>query len=90
MDDTGLNIFNAILILSISTIPAFLALKTSGNIRVLLIALMFFTLVHGIYHLTDALGLGVLADSVFRPISVAILIIFGLIAYKITRKKGGQ
>ncbi len=86
MEDTSLNIFNAILILSIGAIPAFLALKTSGNVRILLITLTLFTIIHGIYHLSDAMGLDVLADSVFRPISVGILIIFGLIGFKMGRK----
>lgn len=86
MDNISLNIFNGILILSIGVIPAFLGLKTSGNVQKLLIVLTLFTLVHGIYHLSDAMGLEFLADSVFRPISVGILIVFGIIAFKVTRK----
>lgn len=87
MDGISLNIFNGILILSIGVIPAFLGVKTSGNVRKLLIVLTLFTIIHGTYHLLDAMGLEFLADSVFRPISVGILIIFGLFAFKVTRKK---
>lgn len=86
MDYIILNIFSGILILAISAIPAVLSTKTSGNVRMLLVVLAVFTIIHGTYHLADAVGIEFLSDSVLRPLSVGVLIMFGIIALKVTRK----
>jgi len=56
MENFGLNLFSGIMMILAGTIPAFLALRTSGMIRMLLIVLLSFTLIHGLYHLLDIMG----------------------------------
>jgi hypothetical protein len=64
-------------------IPVYIAveLRHSSNrqLRNLMILLSVFVAVHGIYHITDFLGFPFLAEWLFEPISVAILIFFGLL-----------
>ena len=86
MTGFGFDFVNGILMLSISIIPVFLVLKTTGNIKKLLIILSLFTVIHGVYHFSDVMGFELLADSVFRPVSVGVLIVFGIFAYFVTRK----
>lgn len=82
-----MNVFSGILILSIGIIPAFLSLKTTGNVKLLLIILTLFTMIHGSYHFLDSIGFEFLSDFIIRPISVIVLIIFGIITLRIKRKK---
>ena len=86
MENFILNVLSGILIISIGAIPGFLSLKTTGNIRILLIALTMFTVVHGLYHFLDSIGFEFISDSVIRPISVLVLIAFGIITLILKRK----
>jgi hypothetical protein len=43
--------------------------------------------VHSIYHIAGFFGLTILSEAVFEPLSVAILIYFGIIYYELTRPK---
>jgi hypothetical protein len=74
------------MIISIGIIPTFLALKTRGIIKILLIVLSLFTIVHGSYHFLDILGFEFMADSIIRPLSVVILMIFGIMTLMVKRK----
>lgn len=86
MANFGFDMINGILMISISVIPIFLVLKTTGNVKKFLIILSLFTVIHGVYHFSDAMGFELLADSIFKPISVGVLIVFGIFAYFMTRK----
>jgi hypothetical protein len=44
-----------------------------------MIVLATFVAVHGIYHITDYFGFSFLAEWLFEPISISILIFFGLL-----------
>jgi len=86
MENFGLNLFSGIMMILAGTIPAFLALRTSGMIRMLLIVLLSFTLIHGLYHLLDIMGFEFVADSIIRPVSVAVLMLFGIFTLIVKRK----
>jgi len=86
MEDFNLNFLSGIMIILIGIIPTFLASKTSGTIKILLVVLSLFTMVHGSYHLLDILGFEFIADSIIRPLSVVILMIFGIMTLMVKRK----
>jgi hypothetical protein len=44
-----------------------------------MIVLATFIAVHGIYHIIDIFGFSFLAEWLFEPISISILIFFGLL-----------
>ena len=86
MENFGLNLFSVIMMILAGTIPAFLALRTSGMIRMLLIVLLSFILIHGLYHLLDIIGFEFVADSIIRPVSVVVLMLFGIFTLIVKRK----
>jgi hypothetical protein len=56
------------------------------NLRWLTVALSVFIVIHGIYHILGQLQYSFLSESVFEPLSIIALIVFGLM-YLTTRKK---
>lgn len=81
--ETEFHFLSAITILIAIAIPIYIAitLRHSNNSRLrnLIVVLAIFIAVHGIYHITDFFGFSFLAEWLFEPISVAILIFFGLL-----------
>ena len=86
MEEFSLNLFSGIIIMLAGAIPAILALRASGIIRILLIVLLMFFIIHGLYHLLDIMGFEFLADSIIRPVSVVVLMIFGIFTLIVKRK----
>lgn len=68
-------------------IPGYLSLKLKGDIVKVTIALTAFIVLHGIYHVVKMQGLESMADGIFEPASVIVLIVFGLIFLDIIYKK---
>ena len=73
-----LNLMSAIIILVSIAIPIFLSTKLGGKIRQLTIFLSIFIIVHGSYHIAVILGYEFIGAGIFDPLSVVILIAFGL------------
>lgn len=67
-------------------IPFFLSFKLKQNIRKLTIVLSIFIIVHGLYHFFESVS-NELGDFVFEPLSVGVLIIFGMMYLKNSNKK---
>ena len=82
-----LHLISALLIFSAFIIPAYLSWKLKGNMRKLTIALAAFIILHGIYHIVRMEGMTSLADSVFEPASVLVLIIFGITYMNVSNTK---
>ena len=85
--ESWLDLISAIMIFFAAIIPAYLSLKLRGDISKLTIALTAFVVVHGIYHLVRMQGLESMADNVFEPASVIVLIAFGVTYLNISYKK---
>jgi hypothetical protein len=85
--ESWLDLISAIMIFFAAIIPAYLSLKLRGDIRKLTIALTAFVVVHGIYHLVRMQGLESMADNVFEPASVIVLIAFGVTYLNVSYKK---
>jgi hypothetical protein len=66
------------------TVPLIMAVKVKvRSLRILSLLLGLFAVVHGFYHLAFGLQQGFLADAVFEPISLVLLVSLGLYYSKI-------
>jgi uncharacterized membrane protein HdeD (DUF308 family) len=68
-----------------SVIPIYLSFKLKNELRVLTILLGAFAIFHAVYHVVYAVGLETFSEEMLQPISIIILILFG-IAYLRIRK----
>jgi hypothetical protein len=60
-------------------VPLLMFLKVRiRTIRILSLLLGLFAVIHGLYHLSVGLGNDFFGDIVFEPVSVSILVAFGL------------
>jgi len=78
MLESQLHFVSAIAILLAAVVPIYLTLKLKDNLRRLTLILTIFILTHAIFHVTGFLGFNFLAEGVFEPISVTVLIFFGI------------
>jgi len=85
--ESELDLISAALIFFAAIIPAYLSLKLRGDIVKLTISLTAFIVIHGIYHLVRMQGLESMADNIFEPASVVMLIVFGLTYLGVSQKK---
>lgn len=87
MLESQLHFISAILILFASVVPIYLTLKLSGKLRKLVLILTIFILVHSVYHIVGFFGFTILAEGIFEPLSVAVLIFFGISYSGMTKSK---
>jgi len=87
MLESQLHLVSAILILLAAVVPVYLTFRLRDNLRKLVLVLTIFILVHAVYHVVGFFGLTILAEGVFEPLSVAILIFFGIVYSSMTRPK---
>lgn len=81
------DITSAILVFIVGILFAYLSVRLKDRLRQLTIAFTVFVFVHGIYHIFRVFGYEFVADDILEPTSVAALIIFGLIFFKIKKEK---
>ena len=79
MLEIQLHFISAIVILLAALVPIYLTIRLKDNLRKLVAILSLFILTHSVYHILGFLGLTLLAEGVFEPLSVAVLIIFGFV-----------
>ena len=87
MLEIQLHFISAIVILLAALVPIYLTIRLKDNLRKLVAILSFFLLTHSVYHILGFLGLTLLAEGVFEPLSVAVLIIFGFVYSDIAKPK---
>lgn len=78
MLDFQLHLISAIAIFLAAVVPAYLTLRLKGNLRRLTLILTIFIFTHALFHITGYLGFNFLAEGVFEPLSVAVLVLFGI------------
>lgn len=81
------DITSSFLVFIVGVIFAYLSVKLKDNLRKLSIAFAVFVFIHGTYHLSRILEYEFVADNILEPVSVAALIVFGLIFFKIKKRK---
>ena len=83
MSEIELHLISTIVVLISIVIPVFIAIQLrhsyNRRLRDLMVVLATFIAVHGIYHIIDFFGFSFLAEWLFEPISISILIFFGLL-----------
>ena len=87
MSEIQLHFISAIVILLAALVPIYLTIRLKDNLRKLVAILSLFILTHSVYHILGFLGLTLLAEGVFEPLSVAVLIIFGFVYFGIAKPK---
>lgn len=87
IEETQLHFISSIIILGAAAIPIYLTAKLSGDLKRLTAILSVFIFIHATYQIVSFYGFKVLADSVFEPLSAAVLIFFGLTYYGQSRPK---
>lgn len=92
--ESWLDLISAAMMFFAAIIPGYLSLKLRGDISKVTITLTAFIVVHGIYHVVQMQGIESIADSVFEPASVIVLIAFGVtylgVSYKKKKEKKNQ
>lgn len=78
MLEIQLHFISAFAIFLAAVVPLYLTLRLQGNLRKLTLLLSIFILTHAIFHVTGFLGFNLLAEGVAEPLSVAVLILFGV------------
>ena len=92
LTEIDINFVSMIVIFTAAVIPVYIAIKLNNNsysgnnnnnpnLKKLAIMLAVFILAHGVYHITRFLGFTLLAEGVFEPLSITILIAFGVLLY---------
>ncbi|MGB7955114.1 MAG: hypothetical protein WCF23_14140 [Candidatus Nitrosopolaris sp.] len=87
MIEIQLQFISAIIILASSAVPIYLTIKLKDNLKILTLILTVFVLIHAVYHVFGFLGYSLLAEGVFQPLSVAVLIFFGIVYSGFTKPK---
>lgn len=80
-----LHFLNFIFMVVTASVPVYLAVRIGTSNRRLFclsVGLAVFASVHSLYHLADGLQLGELADDYLLPISVVLLVIYGVYYYR--------
>ena len=90
MFDENFHLASAVIMFAAAIVPVYLSLRLKSNLRVLTILLAVFIFTHGIYHMTYYVGLELLAEGLFRTLSIIVLIIFGLSYIYVVRSKKEQ
>ena len=79
--ETQLHLISSVVILLAAAIPIYLTVKLNGDLRKLTAILSIFIFIHAIYQIVSFLGFEILADSIFEPLSAAVLLFFGVTYY---------
>jgi hypothetical protein len=88
--ESWLDLVSAVMMFFAAIIPVYLSLKVKGDISKVTIMLTAFIIVHGIYHVVRMQGIQSIADSVFEPASIIVLIAFGVTYLGVSYKKKKQ
>jgi hypothetical protein len=88
--ESWLDLVSAAMMFFAAIIPVYLSLKLRGDISKVTITLTAFIVVHGIYHVVRMQGIESIADSVFEPASIIVLIAFGVTYLDVSYKKKKQ
>ncbi len=87
MLETQLHFISAVVILLAALVPIYLTIRLKDNLRKLAAILSLFILTHSFYHILGFFGYTLLAEGVFEPLSVAVLIFFGFVYSGLAKPK---
>lgn len=79
MNGFEINFIDALLIFVAAVIPLYLIFRLEGHLRLLSIVLFAFVIIHAMYHIVAVIGYEDIADNIVQPLSIGVLIVFGLL-----------
>ena len=83
MTVSDFDLVSGILIFVAAVVPIYFSVKLkASNLRLFMIVLSVFTIIHGSYHILGVLHYEIIAETIVEPLSYAVLIIFGLVYLK--------
>jgi hypothetical protein len=82
-----LNLISSFIIFTAALIPIYFSMRLSKIYKKLALALSIFIVLHGVYHLFEYMEYEFLAESILSPLSIIILIVFGLLLLSIASSK---
>ena len=87
LQSSTLHLISTIAIFSAAIIPIYIAISIkTGNklrIRAITVTLTVFIIIHGVYHIFAFFGHSLIAEGIFEPLSVIILILFAILMVRI-------
>lgn len=86
IDEAILHLISGLAFFSGSVVLSYFSIKSRGRIRFLAIIFLVFTLVHSLYHVTSFFDQELLSEGLLEPLSVIILILFG-VSYLIIKSR---
>src|SRR5215471_7398897 len=87
MLETQLHLVNGIVALLAAAVPIYLTIRLNSNLRKLTTILSIFILIHAAYCWLNFFGFDFLSDSVFEPLSAAVLLFFGISYYGVAKQQ---
>jgi DMSO/TMAO reductase YedYZ heme-binding membrane subunit len=78
IDESYLHLLSGIAFFAGSTVLAYFSAKSKGRIRQLAIIFLVFTVIHSLYHVAFYFGYELLSEGLLEPVSIIVLIFFGL------------
>jgi hypothetical protein len=88
LSEIDLHLISMVCVFVASVIPIYLILRLKNSpLRTLTIVLTFFILIHGFYHVTGFLRFDFIAEGLLEPLSILILIFFGMMYLNTIRTK---
>jgi hypothetical protein len=87
MNEIEINFIDTILIFVAAIIPLYLVFRLEGHLRLLATALFAFVMIHALYHVFAVVGYEMISDNIVQPLSVVVLIIFGLLYLKTSKRR---
>lgn len=83
MTSSGFDLVSGILIFIAAIVPIYFSIQLKTTIiRLPMVILSVFVLIHGAYHILEVLHYEMTAETIVEPLSYAVLIIFGLVYLK--------
>lgn len=83
----NIGLISGIIMFSAALVPIYFSFSLSKEYKILSIVLSLFIIIHGLYHITEYFGKEILAYSLLSPLSILILIIFGILLFVNVHKK---
>ncbi|MGQ0792126.1 MAG: hypothetical protein ACT4NJ_07910 [Nitrosopumilaceae archaeon] len=80
-----INMVNSMIVFFAAAIPIYLSFHLKNKLRILTILLSIFAVIHAIYHATEVFGYTDIAEGILEPLSVVLLISFGLVYLRMIR-----
>lgn len=85
--DIWIHFASAVLMVTALAIPIYLSFRLKSDLQKLTLFLSIFLFIHLLYHTAITQGFEFLGYKVFEPASIVMLTIFGVVYFRVRKKK---